>query len=171
VPSSSLPRRRYAVLIQEQLRRIGAQVDIDELDPQTLNPRMTNGNFDAVLKLFGTDPAVGGTEQGWATSGIGLLGQNNSHYSNPVVDALLDSASAAFDPEKSKAYAKRAFAAIIADAPAIWLYDWTNLLAVNRRITLAHMRPDEWWANLADWSIPAAKRIARDRIGLAAAAP
>src|SRR6185437_10017799 len=171
VPSSSLSRRRYAVLIQEQLRRIGVQVDIDELDPQTLNPRMVNGNFDAVLNLFGTDPAVGGTEQAWATSGIGPMGQNYSHYSNPAVDALLDSASASFDPARSNAYARRAFAAIIADAPAIWLYDWTNINAINRRVTTAHMRPDEWWANLADWSIPADKRIARDRIGLAPAAP
>ncbi len=171
VPSSSLSRRRYAVLIQEQLRRIGAQVDIDELDPQTMNTRMVNGNFDAVLNLFGTDPAVGGTEQAWATSGIGPMGQNHIHYSNPAVDALLDSASASFDPAKSNAYARRAFATIIADAPAIWLYDWTNVNAINRRITTATMRPDEWWANLADWSIPADKRIARDRIGLAAAAP
>jgi hypothetical protein len=33
------------------------------------------------------------------------------------------------------------------------------------------MRVDEWWANLADWSIPPDKRIDRDRIGLTPAKP
>jgi hypothetical protein len=65
-----------------------------------------------------------------------------------------------------KAYASRAFQKIIDDAPAIWLYDFVVVSGVNRRITTATMRTDEWWANLADWSIPPDKRIDRDRIGL-----
>jgi peptide/nickel transport system substrate-binding protein len=92
-------------------------------------------------------------------------------YSNRRVDALLDSAVATFDPAKAKAYAMHAAQLIIDDAPAVWLYDLTYVEAVNRRITVAPTRPDEWWANLADWSIPPGKRIARDRIGLVAANP
>jgi hypothetical protein len=41
----------------------------------------------------------------------------------------------------------------------------------NRRLTKAPMRTDEWWANLADWSVPPNKRIARDSIGLTPAKP
>jgi hypothetical protein len=33
---------------------------------------------------------------------------------------------------------------------------------VNRRIVTGRLRADAWWANLADWMIPADKRIARD---------
>jgi hypothetical protein len=36
-------------------------------------------------------------------------------------------------------------------------------MAVHKRINTVGVRPDAWWANVADWSIPADRRIARDR--------
>jgi peptide/nickel transport system substrate-binding protein len=171
VPSTSAPRKAYAQLIQEQLRRnAGARVDIDIVDANAFYPRLQSGRFDAVMNAFGTDPSPGGGKQNWTTSGIGPQGQNILRYSNLHVDALFDSVTSAFDPARTKQYARRAFQLIIDDAPAIWLYDFVNVDAVHRRITLAPMRTDEWWANLADWSIAPDKRIDRDRIGLASAA-
>jgi peptide/nickel transport system substrate-binding protein len=166
--STSVPRQRYAVLLQEQFRRLGAQTDIEVVEggPAFLS-RVFAGKFDAVMGGFGTDPSPGGAKQNWTTAGIGPDGQNWLRYSNPTVDALFDSATASFDPAKTKGYASRAYQQIIDDVPAIWLYDVTLIDAVHRRITLAPMRTDEWWANLADWSIPPGKRIDRDRIGLA----
>jgi hypothetical protein len=55
---------------------------------------------------------------------------------------------------------------VINDAPAIFLYDLFVIQGLNRRIVTAPMRTDEWWANLADWTIPPDKRIDRDKIGL-----
>ncbi len=52
------------------------------------------------------------------------------------------------------------------DAPAVWLYELRNFAGVHRRVHAAGMRADAWWADLADWSIPANERIARDQIGL-----
>ena len=60
----------------------------------------------------------------------------------------------------------KALRAIIDDVPAIWLYDISFTNAINRRIDVAPFRADGWWVNLPDWSIPAYKRIDRDRIGL-----
>jgi peptide/nickel transport system substrate-binding protein len=169
VPTTSAPRKAYAQLIQEQLRRVGARVDIDATDANAFYPRMQAGKFDAFINTFGTDPSPAGGKQNWATAGIGEQGQNVLRYSNAKVDALFDSVATSFDPAKTKTYALRAFQQIIDDAPAIWLYDYVNVDAVHRRITLAPMRTDEWWANLADWSIPPDKRIERDRVGLAPA--
>lgn len=169
-PSTSAPRKAYAQLIQEALRRYaGASVDIDVVDANAFQPRLHSGKFDAVMNSYGTDPSPGGGKQNWTTAGIGADGQNTLRYSNPRVDALFDSATSSFDPAKTKAYSRLTFQQIIDDAPAIWLYDFANIDAVHRRIVLAPMRTDEWWANLADWSIPPDKRIDRDRIGLAAA--
>jgi peptide/nickel transport system substrate-binding protein len=165
-PVSSVPRKRYAVLIQDQLKRVGAQVDIDELDAKTYNERVLTGNFEAALHLFSPDPSPTGMVQNWGTAGVG--GQNVERYSNRRADGLLDSATAAFDPAKAKSYATRAAQVIIDDAPAVWLYDFTALDAVHRRVTMAPIRPDGWWVNLADWSIAPSKRIDRDRIGLVA---
>jgi peptide/nickel transport system substrate-binding protein len=171
VPSSSLFRRRYGVLMQEQFRRIGAQVDLDVVDNPTLIRREQDHDWDAVLQSPGIDPGVTGTSQFWGTGGIGPNGQNFIPYSNPKVDALLDSASTSFDPAKSRAASSRAFQTIIDDVPGIWLYDVTFYYAVNRRITIPPMTISDWWMNLQNWSIPPDKRIPRDRIGLAAAKP
>jgi len=171
VPTSSLFRMRYAVLLQEQLRRIGAQVDVDQLDPNAMDARQKAYDFDAILGGFQTDPSPGGAKQNWSTAGIGPAGQNTLRYSNPIVDALLDSATSAFAPAQMKGYVSRAYQAIIDDAPAIWLYDFVVFPAVHRRLVTAPLRADEWWANLADWYIPQDKRIDRDRIGLTTAKP
>lgn len=173
-PMSSLFRRKYAVLLQEQLRRIGANVDVDIVDPGKLAEQTQLGDFDAVMGGFSTDPGVSGMKQPWATSGIdyvkgkGVQGQNALRYSNPKADVLIDSAMATFDPNKTKQYAARASQIIIDDVPAIFLYDIVVVHALNRRVTPVGIRGDEWWANLADWTIPPAKRIDRDRIGLGA---
>lgn len=171
IVNQSQPRRQYAVLIQEQLRRIGAQVDIDQTDQNTMVARANKHDFDAILYAFNTDPSPSGLLQNWGTAGMGADGQNILRYSNKRVDALLDSAAASFDGAKMKSYVSQAFQAIVDDAPAVFLYDLTVVYGVNRRITLAPMRADEWWANLADWSIPPDKRIPRDRIGLTPAKP
>lgn len=166
VPTPSAPRISYSVLLQEQFRRIGAQVDLDQVDGKTFIERRHAYAFDAILDGFSTDPSPSGSKQNWSTAGIGTAGQNSLQYSNRMVDALLDSATSAFDPARMRASASRAYQAIVDDAPAIWLYDVILIAALNRRITTAPMRADEWWANLADWSIPPDKRIERDQIGL-----
>jgi peptide/nickel transport system substrate-binding protein len=171
VPTPSLPRLRYGVLLQDQFRKVGVQVDLDQLDGPTMNARVQSYDFDAMVWAYHTDPSVSGSKQNWSTAGIGATGANTLRYSNPVVDALLDSATSSFDPAQMKAHASAAYQRIIDDVPAIWLYDFVVFPAVNRRITIAPMRTDEWWANLADWSIPPDKRIDRDRIGLTPAKP
>jgi len=164
--SPSQFRRRYAVLLQEQFKKIGAQVDIEPVDWPASFAAQDAGDFDGLLSAFSPDPSAGGLKQSWSTSGIGANGQNFLGYSNPKVDALLDSSAYTTDAAKSKAYVSRAFRQIIDDAPGIWLYDLFFTDAVSRRINVTGMRSDEWWAHLADWSIPADKRIDRDRIGL-----
>jgi peptide/nickel transport system substrate-binding protein len=98
-------------------------------------------------------------------------GTNFWGYVNPKVDALLDSATMAQDLPTVKRYASRAYQQIVDDVPAAWLYTFSTIAAVNRRIVTRPFRADGWWAHLADWSVPADKRIARDRIGLTAKTP
>ena len=93
-------------------------------------------------------------------------GSNYTSYSNPAVDALLDSAVTTFDPRRTKAYSRRAFETIIEDAPGIWLYELAARAGISKRIRTTPMRADGYWSGLADWWIPASERNARDKIGL-----
>src|SRR5581483_4812716 len=99
-----------------------------------------------------------------STAGIGPTGQNALRYSNHTVDALMDSAAATTDPARVKSLMLRAHQLIIDDVPALWLYDYANILAEPRRFDIPPMRADGWWTNIPDWSVPPDKRIDRDKI-------
>lgn len=165
-PTSSRPRERYAVLIQEQLKSVGARVGLTAVDFPTLQSRAAAGDFDAAMMTVNPDANLGGARQYWTASGMAAGGQNHVRYSNPRFDALLDSAIATFDSAQRRDQAHRAWQMLVDDAPAVWLYDVLSINAVHRRIRPTDMRADGWWAGLAEWTIPANERIDRDRIGL-----
>lgn len=167
-PTSSRPRMAYSVLIQEQLRRVGAQVDIEQIQINAQGQRQGSHDFDAALIAQSTDPSPSGYKQQWSSAGAAKSGQNWVSYRNHTFDALLDSALATTQVTKARGYMSRAFQTAIDDAPAIWLYDLATLAGVHRRVSPGPMRADGWWSNLADWSIPVNARIDRDKIGLRA---
>ena len=165
-PNSSAARRSYSVLLQDAFRRVGADVKVDEVDFPAYMQKLNTHAFDVEMASFSPDPSVSGFKQIFATSGSGPDGQNQYSYSNPVVDALLDSATTSFDPARTKAYARRAFETIIEDAPAIWLYELPAMAGIQKRIHVGTLRPDQYFVDLGNWSIPAGQRNARDKIGL-----
>lgn len=168
-PNSSSARHQYAVLLQAAFRRVGAAARLDETDFATYAAKQGAHGFDTEIAVYVTDPSPTGFKQSWSTAGIARDGSNFPSYSNRTVDALLDSAANAFDPARTKSYARRAFEIIIDDAPAIWLYQPLTVAGLHKRIRTTTPRSDGYWSGLADWWIPAGERTARDQIGLRAA--
>jgi peptide/nickel transport system substrate-binding protein len=152
-PSSSAIRSKLAVLLQEQWRRAGADVRVELLEANTFGVRMENGNFDAALNAWHIDPTPSSVREEWASSEIRKGGYNETSYRNPVFDAVIDSAVSESDAARSVALYRRAYRILTADAPAMWIYELRNVHGVSPRIHVAGIRPDAWWADLADWSV------------------
>lgn len=171
LPVSSRIRVAYSVLIQEQLRRVGAQVDLDQLQVNASGKKMFDRSYDMMLIGLSTDPSPSGYKQQWGSAGAPPAGQNFTGYANSAYDALLDSAVATFDIAKQRAFMRRAFQLQIDDAPAVWLYDPNTIMGVQRRFHPATFRADNWAVHLADWTVPPNERIDRDRIGVGTATP
>ena len=169
-PTSSRFRMSYAVLIQEQLKSIGANVTLESIDINAFIAKQDAHTFDAGLFATGVDPSRAAIKQNWSREGLLQGGQNYVQYVNPVVDALIDSSLATFDAGKGNQYYHRAVQMLVNDVPAVWLYDPLTIAGIHKRIRPAPMRADAWWIHLADWSIPRGERIDRDRIGLRPAA-
>jgi peptide/nickel transport system substrate-binding protein len=166
-PTSSVPRRAYAVLMQEQLKALGIRAEVEATEINSfVTDRLPKGNFDIVLNGFSTDPSRSTLKRDWGTAGLPPAGSNFSRYVNRTVDALVDSAITTFDPAKSNQYYHRALQTLVDDVPAVFLYDLLTIGAAHRRIRMEKMRADGWWLSLAEWWIPANERIDRDRIGL-----
>ena len=164
-PTSSRTRGRAAVLIQEQLRKLGVAVEIESLDNAAFLTRMKDRSFDAALGGWHLDPAPG-IRQTWGTAGsTGPGGTNFGSYESAEFDLHVDSALSTMDPAKAHAHMRRAYEVIIRDAPAVWLYEPLSTIALHSRIRPGTLRRDAWWAHLADWTIDPAARLPRDDIG------
>jgi len=163
VPTSSKSRNVMADVIQEQLRSVGVNVNIEKLDVAAFVDKETRRDFDAVFGGWHVEPSPGGIRQTWGSAGARAAGGSNyGSYENAAFDASVDSALASGTLAARRAHFTAAYQTIIDDAPAIWMAEPKRVMAVHRRIMTKGMRPDAWWANLADWTIPADRRIARD---------
>ena len=168
VPASSTPRLRMAVLLQEMFRAVGARVDLEQTDFPTYVQRQESRQFDASMVAVQLDPTPSSIRQSWSSAAARARdGGNFGSYENPAFDALVDSAVTQTRPDAAHALYRKAYAILIADAPAIWLFEPMNFAGMQRRIHPKGMRADAWWAQLDQWSIPVAERTARDRVALA----
>ena len=163
IPTISLNRIRAGVILQDQLKRAGVRVNLDQINWNTEIAREEVGAFDAALDVHSMGASPDGTWDGWSTAGGAASGVNYGHYSNPTFDAALDSALKA-DSSNARAAFSRAYEIINADVPAVWLYEARKIIGIHRRIHTNVMRPDVWWFSLADWYIPVSDRLLRDRI-------
>jgi peptide/nickel transport system substrate-binding protein len=153
VPSSSAIRMKVAVVLQEQWRKAGASVRIEPLELNTFGSRMDSRKFETLLNAWHIDPTPSSVREEWASSEIRSGGYNATSYRNPAFDAVIDSAVREMDPTRSAALYRRGYRILTEDAPAMWLYELRNAQGVSKRIRTAGIRPDAWWANLADWSV------------------
>lgn len=164
-PSSSKNRERCAVLIQNQLKQVGVKADIQTLEVNAFLHQEATHAFDAAMHAWHLDPSPLGVQQTWGTAAAtGNTGTNYGSYTNPLFDAQVDSALQARTLPQAKTFFSHAYRTILDDAPAVWLYEPKGVVGVQRRIHLATLRPDQWWVHMAEWSIPADERIARDQV-------
>lgn len=165
VPGSSKARVRMAVLLQEQLRQAGVKVDVEQLDFPVLIDRERKRVFDAVIGSWHMQPSPGSVRQSWGSAGSRAKnGTNYGSYESAMFDAYVDSARATVDLPGRRAYFTKAYTTIVQDAPAIWIAEPTPTVGYHSRLQLAPLRSDAWWAHIADWWIPADKRIPRDTL-------
>ena len=162
-PTTSVLRRQYARLLQEQFRAIGVKVDIDEVEFSVVTQRLGTGKFDAAILSRGNDPSPSsGITQTWTRAGFG--GSNFGRYYSPEFERLVERAIAAPTRDQARPLWRSAMETINADAPAIFLYSLENFAAVHNRVQNVQIRPDSWAALLRTWRIPPDRLIDRDRV-------
>src|SRR3989449_4932925 len=89
VPTTSAIRRQYARLLQEQYRALGAEVELDEVEPSVFSQRAMAGRFDALIAAWNADPTPASSiAQTWTREGVGR--SNYLRYLNPAFDALVE---------------------------------------------------------------------------------
>jgi peptide/nickel transport system substrate-binding protein len=163
VPTTSGVRKQYARLLQDAYRRLGVDMQIDEVEFSVFLERALAGKFDALIQTWNTDPTPSsGITQTWTTAGIGQ--SNYLRYSDPAFDRLVEQASASFDRAAARRDWRAALELINQDAPAVFLFAPDYVAAVHKRVENVSIRPDAWWATIRSWRVPPDRLIDRDRV-------
>jgi len=162
-PTTSVLRRQYALLLQEQFRAIGVRAEIDALEGAVVNQRVGTGKYDTAILSRSQDPSPSsGIAQSWTQAGFG--GSNFGRYYNPEFERLVDRAVTATTRDRARPVWRAAIETLNADAPGIFLYALDNYAAVHKRVENVQFRADSWAALLRTWRIPSDRLIDRDRV-------
>jgi len=169
-PAPSSTRRRLAIIFQDQWKRAGVDVTLEEQDPAVQMGSLEKGTFDVAMHANGLDATPSTVSQQWGGRANDRR-SNPARYSNPHLDSLMADVILISDRAKAKAMYREIYQGIVNDLPAAFLFEPRQIAAIHKRIKTPPLRPDSWWGNIPEWSIPASERIDRDKVGLPPAKP
>jgi peptide/nickel transport system substrate-binding protein len=144
----------YAQAIQNSLKDVGLNVQIEQLDPGTLRQQLAQGQFQ-----MNTGVWIGGNQDPiflkdlFSSSripGEGVACCNRSRYSNPDVDQLLEQAINETDRSRAKELYQQAWNIISRDLPLFPLWYPANMIVANKRIGNVKISPSGDWTFLKD---------------------
>jgi peptide/nickel transport system substrate-binding protein len=157
-------RARGALVLQDQLGRMGIQMNIEDLDWPAFFSGQETGQFDAAYNSLGQDPSPAALATDWTEDGFGEF--NVGKYSNPEYTRLVRDARNTTDRAAGLAKWRAALRIINADAPAIWLYIPRKFAAVHERFNEVLISPYQPWRGLPQLSVSPSRLIERDLFGV-----
>ncbi len=147
VPQGNQVREQSALLIQQDLGKIGVKIKIETYDFATLLSLLREGYSD--LGLLG-----GGSNIDPGESSV-ILKPNDSRNYSLVTDSkwydIADQGASLTDRDERRVYYDEYQVALVEDQPYIWLYYQNNLWAHSERLTNIPIN-DFIWMNFASWS-------------------
>lgn len=122
---------RIAIVLQSQLRKIGVQMNIEQIEVATLLARTAKGDQDAILISYG-----------WPDADIlyyffhssRMASTNRVHFSNPQVDRFLEQGRVTVDPQKRLAVYRGLQELLLEQAPWIPLASPIDVTFVQPRV-------------------------------------
>lgn len=148
-------RRATAALIaQENLKAVGVDMQIEQVETNTFFERLRKKDFDAALSGWSSALFVDMTAI-WAS------GEDHEYnfvsYNNPEADRLMAEALASPDEARSNELHKQVQALIYEDQPYTFLYWFQDIVAVHQRFKDEQVNMLSAQQDLYRWWVPAAE--------------
>ena len=144
--------RLQAAVIQQDLARVGVDVEIRSTEFATLYADVLRGNFQMyTLQWVGvTDPDM--LRRVFHSEQMPPSGFNRGFYRNPDVDVLIDAATRSIDYDERRTLYRRIQSLVAHDVPYISLWYKTNFIVAQRELEGLRVSPYIDFAQLADVS-------------------
>lgn len=147
LPNTSAVRKQMAALLQEQLRKVGIRLELQQYEFPVWNERRNSGDFDIDFSASSQDPTPSGLTQSWSCNG----GSNVAKYCDRQVDSLME--RAILGQGDTRRLWHEVLRRIETDLPAVFLYTPTYVYAVHRRFRNVNLSPTSSWSLLREWSV------------------
>jgi peptide/nickel transport system substrate-binding protein len=149
-PAENELRQDLAILIQEDLKRIGVKAVPRFVEWGTLMAAIEDGDFDALVNGW-EEPTQIDLAGLWHSAPPGEPTFNFGRYSNPEVDRLLAEVDQVTDFAEQKPLFDRIQELIVADQPYTFLVENTRLTAHNSRIQGVEINAATPYFNIDEW--------------------
>lgn len=123
-------RADIGVMVQQQWRQIGVEVNIRIVESNTFFEQLTQRDFEAAIAGWG----VGLSPDIQSVWGDPELPFNYVSYDNPQARELMEKALSQRTEAEAAVYWRQAASEIIEDQPYTWLYYFDGLVGVNNRL-------------------------------------
>ncbi len=150
VNSGNQQRADATVMIQEQLRRIGVEVEPQVLEINALSEQLDDGSYDAALFGYGMDTSLD-LHSVFHSGSVGE-GNNIARYRNPEVDRLIETIRRTPDILKARPQLYELQEILHRDQPFTYLWESQRLHGASRRlqniqsnILFSLFDLEEWW--------------------------
>jgi peptide/nickel transport system substrate-binding protein len=137
--------RKVGETLQEQMRRVGVELELQPLERQKLQQDMNDGNFQLYLNtLVGGNQSTDIFKFVYSSKSIPPNGQNRSRYNNPQIDKLLEEAQMA-TAERRKEIFSEVQKILAEDLPQIYLWYPATIIVYRDRVSNVKIEPSGDW--------------------------
>ena len=145
LPSTQVRLGKVLPMLQEQLKPVGIDVQIEKVETSTLSARVARRDFDVVSRLWTEFDREQDLYPMFHSSQIDG-GSNWIGYANPEVDRLIEQVRAEFDESKRHQLEQELHAKLYADQPYLFMTTRQSLDAAKRRVH--GLQPSVLWYDL-----------------------
>ncbi|MBI4161074.1 MAG: hypothetical protein HY509_01350, partial [Acidobacteria bacterium] len=145
-------REDIAVLVQDQLARIGVRVSIRTLEWGVFRQVREEGDFDGYVSAWLASTKVD-LKNLLHSAAIGEGGYNYVRYANPEVDSLIDRARASRDFAAAIPLWRRVEGILHEEQPYTLLFERDRINAISSRLRNVRMDTNSGFSNLEEWWI------------------
>lgn len=142
--------QEVVVNLQSQLQSAGVKAEVSFLDDASWKSQVwRDRNFDVILSQWSFDRNEDVREQLHSQGSRNFTG-----YASPEVDALLDRARAATDPQDKKLALREVHRRVHEDVPMMFLWSLDSYSAMNAKVKGVTVHPFYFFTWVRDWQTP-----------------
>lgn len=151
-PAENETRQDLAILIQEDLRRVGVAAELRIVEWGTMVSAMQSGSFDGLINQW-QEPTRIDLDGIWHSAEPTEPTFNFGRYSNPEVDRLLAAVAEVTDFRAREPLYDRIQELVVADQPYTFLVETVSITAHSSRIHGADINAATPYFNIDEWFV------------------